>query len=56
VLGAQRHVGRLILLVVVSLLQSNPTAPAFVTRSGVSRTAEESMAPTLLDSIIRGLL
>jgi hypothetical protein len=44
------------LLAVISSLQSNPVAPAFATHFGVSRTAEESMAPTLSDSIIRGSL
>jgi hypothetical protein len=55
-LGGQRRVARSILLVGVSSLQSNLAAPAFATHSGVSRTAEESVAIAFLDSIIRGSL
>jgi hypothetical protein len=56
VLGAQRRGARVTLLVAISSLQFNLAAPGFASHSGVSRTAEESMFPTLPDSIIRSPL
>jgi hypothetical protein len=47
---------RRILPVGVFSLQSNPAAPALATHFEVSLAAEESMTPTLFDSIIRDSL